>query len=337
MMRFAAVASFFRGKIEMQKNQRVFSTRLLGVGMLMLAQCGQAAVSWSAANTASANLFEGGFENGKALAVCRIELNGGIHIGKLLPNGECHVGWGGGEESQPAQSVLARNARLEWRPYDPRYQRQYGWLQNGGYEAASAATANSLASQQEQYVCRMLHQRGVHVGKLLAGTHECLIGYGGQEINSKNFDILVEKTAPAYTASLPPLDFASSAPIVKPTVKPIRDFPPYSSSIVPCVNGQPNIQSVSPTFSEGSVVVLTGACLSGSKKNGKLIFHFKGASAPKGGYSFLQSHALAWTDSRVEMKMLSFIANEKSAPIRIELITGEGKSASTTSHFVKNK
>jgi len=319
--------------------------RLRLIVLLLSSGCwamqGQAAATWRAADAAGyADMLVGGMENGQPQGICRVEAHGGIHIGKLMPSHRCHIGWGGAEEQHPAQSLLRASSSqtLEWRGYDPRYQRQYGWLQNGGYEQPSTASADAVSSQQEQYVCRILHQRAVHVGKLLAGTHACLIGWGGQEISSAKFDVLVEKTAPAYTPALPPLlvGQVETRPV---TSKPqrIRDFPPYSSSVVPCVNGQPSIQSVSPTFSEGSLVVLTGACLSGSKKNGKLIFHFKGTSAPTGGYSFLQSQVLVWTDSRIEIKMLSFIANEKSGPIRIELVTGEGKSASTTSQFVKNK
>lgn len=316
-------------------------------GLLLLLSSGgwamqaQAAANWRAADAAGyADLLVGGMENGQPQGVCRVEAHGWIHIGKLMPNRRCHIGWGGVEEEHPAQSLLRASSsqNLEWRGYDPRYQRQYGWLQNGGYEQPSVTSADAVSSQQEQYVCRILHQRAVHVGKLLAGTDACLIGWGGQEISSANFDVLVEKTAPAYTAALPPLPVgqAETRPVTR-TPRPIRDLPPPSSSIVPCVNGQPNIQSISPTFSEGSIVVLTGACLSSAKKNGKLIFHFKGSSAPKGGYSFLQSQALAWTDSRIEIKMLSFIANEKSALIQIDLITGDGKSASTSSSFLSGR
>jgi hypothetical protein len=327
--------------MNMQKRSSVHLSIMLLCGALILPNAAQAAASWRAADAAGyADMLIGGMENGQPQGVCRVEAHGGIHIGKLMPNRRCHIGWGGAEEEYPAQSILRASSSqtLQWRSYDPRYQRQYGWLQNGGYEQPSTASADAVSSQQEQYVCRILHQRAVHVGKLLAGTHACLIGWGGQEISSAKFDVLVEKTAPAYTPALPPLlvGQVETRPV---TSKPqrIRDFPPYSSSVVPCVNGQPSIQSVSSTFSEGSLVVLTGACLSGSKKNGKLIFHFKGTSAPTGGYSFLQSQVLVWTDSRIEIKMLSFIANEKSGPIRIELVTGEGKSASTTSQFVKNK
>lgn len=301
----------------------------------------QAAANWRAADAAGyADLLVGGMENGQPQGVCRVEAHGGIHIGKLMPNRRCHIGWGGAEEEHPAQSLLRASSSqsLEWRGYDPRYQRQYGWLQNGGYEQPSVASADALSSQQEQYVCRILHQRAVHVGKLLAGTHQCLIGWGGQEISSANFDVLVEKTAPAYTTALPalPVGQADARPVTA-SARPIRDMPPYSSSIVPCVNGQPNIQSISPTFSESSIVVLTGACLSGAKKNGRLVFHFKGSSAPSGGYSFQQSQALVWTDSRIEIKMLSFIANEKDSVISIDLMTGEGKTAQTRSQFVSTK
>ncbi len=298
----------------------------------------EAAIAWSPPNAASyANLLVGGVEKGQALGVCRVELNGGIHIGKWMPNKQCNVGWGGGEESLPAQSVLRNSERLEWRAYDARYQHQYGWLQNGGFEAPSTATANSLSSQQEQYVCRAAYKGGVHVGKLLANTHECLIGWGGEEVHNKNFDVLLEKTAPAYTASLPPLE-------IKPTQGRVgeeltKNLQPHPLPSGVCLNGEPKIQTISPTFSESTEVALTGACLMGAKKGGKLVFHFKGASAPSGGYSFNQSQAVAWSDTTVKIKMIPFIANEKDGVIAIDLITGEGKTAHTQSQFVsvKNK
>ena len=297
----------------------------------------EAAISWSPANTASyADLVVGGVEKGEALGVCRIELNGGIHIGKLMPNKDCNVGWGGGEESRPAQSVLRNSDRLEWRPYDARYQRQYGWLQNGGYEAPSTATANSLSTQQEQYVCRASYKSGVHVGKLLANTNECLIGWGGAEVSNKKFDVLVEKAAPAYTASLPPLDIASSSQgRISDDLAKNTHPQPLPSAV--CLDGNPKIQSINPTFSESSEVTLTGKCFDASKKGGKLIFYFKGPSAPSGGYGFSQSQVLVWSDTQVKIKMIPFIAHEKDGPIAIDLVTGAGKTAHTTSTFISTK
>ena len=300
----------------------------------------EAAISWSPANTASyADLLVGGMEKGEALGVCRIELNGGIHIGKLMPNKDCNVGWGGGEESRPAQSVLRNSDRLEWRPYDARYQRQYGWLQNGGYEAPSTATANSLSTQQEQYVCRASYKSGVHVGKLLANTNECLIGWGGAEVSNKKFDVLVEKAAPAYTASLPPLDIASSSQgRISDDLAKNTHPQPLPSAV--CLDGNPKIQSINPTFSESSEVTLTGKCFDASKKGGKLIFHFRGPSAPSGGYGFSQSNpsqVLVWSDTQVKIKMVPFIANEKDGTIVIDLITSAGKKAHTSSQFISTE
>jgi hypothetical protein len=174
------------------------------------------------------------------------------------------------------------------------------------------------------------------VGKLLANTNECLIGWGGAEVSNKKFDVLVEKAAPTYTASLPPLDIASSSQgRISDDLAKNTHPQPLPSAV--CIDGNPKIQSINPTFSESSEVTLTGKCFDASKKGGKLIFHFKGPSAPSGGYGFSQSQVLVWSDTQVKIKMIPFIANEKDGPIAIDLVTGAGKTAHTTSQFISTK
>lgn len=69
----------------------------------------RAPLNWvpSSNGYAPPNVVQGGYENGRPLAVCQTKYNGGMHPGKLVGQ-TCNIGWGGREVLMPVYNVLVR-------------------------------------------------------------------------------------------------------------------------------------------------------------------------------------------------------------------------------------
>ena len=76
---------------------------------------------------------------------------------------------------------------------DPQPQPEFRWLAaaNGNITSAPVVGGNE---GRDLYVCRIQHQGGVHLGKLIAGD-ACRIGYGAKEVKSSNYEVLQKSNA----------------------------------------------------------------------------------------------------------------------------------------------
>ncbi len=133
----------------------------------------------------------GGKEPGRTLFVCRAPHNGGIHPGKVVA-GKCNIGYGGKEiVSTKFQVMVNRGARI-------------GWVAPRAGKVPPNAYIGGKEPGRTLFVCRAPHSGGIHPGKVVAG--KCNIGYGGKEIVSTKFQVMIvakRPDAPPPAASLP--------------------------------------------------------------------------------------------------------------------------------------
>ncbi|MFK7906807.1 MAG: DUF3421 domain-containing protein, partial [Chitinophagales bacterium] len=141
------------------------------------------------------NAVIGGSENGKSLAVCRCNYQGGTHPGKVVSN-MCHIGWGGKEIFLKQFDVLTHNGKTEIK-----------WIPSNGSSIPSKAfkggseNGNPLFIGRVNYKDRSGKDLGVHPGKVMYVSNRgrrrsaiCNFGWGGREIVERNnFEVLAER------------------------------------------------------------------------------------------------------------------------------------------------
>ncbi len=110
------------------------------------------------------------------LYVCRGSYRDGTHIGKLF-KGKCNIGWGGKEVTLDEYQVLSA----------PRAR----WLRAQSGQIPAGAVRGGNEGNAEMYVCRGYYKDGEHPGKTWRG--HCNIGWGGQEIELNDYDVLVQQ------------------------------------------------------------------------------------------------------------------------------------------------
>ena len=128
----------------------------------------------------------GGSTPGGDIYICRTHYQNGTHVGKVW-QGKCLIGWGGREISRDSFDVLVagrggRQGGGGGRPGNVR------WVDSrGGLPRNAVRGGNSPFGPL--YICRARYRGGVHLGKAVKG--QCLIGWGGREVEVRPFEILV--------------------------------------------------------------------------------------------------------------------------------------------------
>lgn len=117
----------------------------------------------------------GGGENGHMLYVCRANLNGNWHPGKLLPNGLCNISYGGREISFRNYQILVSHRQLHW------VGSSLGFI-------PERAIVGGEEYGRVLYICQAYYAGGQHAGKVVGGN--CNIPYGGREIALTYFNVL---------------------------------------------------------------------------------------------------------------------------------------------------
>ena len=118
----------------------------------------------------------------RRLPICRAGHRGAWHPGKVVA-GNCNITWGGVEYEKRRFQVLTGDSRLySWRAYS-----------GGGTDPENGVVAGTESRDDKHggklYVCRADYRGGTHPGKLV--INDCMIGYGGSEIQIGNYEILI--------------------------------------------------------------------------------------------------------------------------------------------------
>lgn len=132
------------------------------------------------ASVSAGSFWTFGNENGKALALCRANLGGGIHVGKKLPGDDaCYIGFDGKEQRVTPYEVLSTSGGFGYRTYRPtRFE-------------PTALIAGRESNGTPLYACVGSWQGGWHPGKLRRDFKGCHIGYGGREEEAKDYAVVV--------------------------------------------------------------------------------------------------------------------------------------------------
>jgi hypothetical protein len=153
-------------------------------------------VMWvpAANGTVPANAIIGGNETGRTLPVCRARFNNGVHPGKVVDK-NCNFGYGGKEVLAPQYDVLVGNpAVLKQSPQLVRWiAAQGGQVPPGAFFGAYEPGRPILP------ICQAPHHGGVHVGKVVGSN--CTFGYGGREVLSPQYAVLVVGKNPVVSAT----------------------------------------------------------------------------------------------------------------------------------------
>ena len=75
-----------------------------------------------------------------------------------------------------------------------RAQQGIGWVAGKGAAMPKGAVVGGKEPGRTLFVCRAPHNGGIHPGKVVAG--KCNIGYGGKEIVSTKFQVMVNPGTP---------------------------------------------------------------------------------------------------------------------------------------------
>lgn len=121
---------------------------------------------------------EGGRENNppRNLYICRASFQGGVHPGKIVA-GDCNISWGGNEIRAQNYQILISHIR------------HYAWS-SASYGAIPVnALPGGVENGRILYICQANWQGGVHPGKVVGNS--CNFGYGGKEISSPFYNVLV--------------------------------------------------------------------------------------------------------------------------------------------------
>jgi hypothetical protein len=138
------------------------------------------ALAWKAAANGQipAGGFVGGQEPGRQLVVCRAHYGNGISSGKVVAR-NCNFGYGGREILAPRYEVLVANpSRL-------------AWVAAANGQIPKNAVPGGQESGRSLAICRAQYGKGVHPGKVVG--RNCDFGWGGREMLSPNYEVLVTK------------------------------------------------------------------------------------------------------------------------------------------------
>ena len=116
-------------------------------------------------------------QEGRALYVCRIEVNGRHYTGKLIAGDQCRVGISGREVKSAEYEVLQN------------LNHRYTMMADGAIPDRALATV-VLGGDKYEYACRVKHLDTVQPGRLVEGEDSCRIGYGGKEYLYVSYEIL---------------------------------------------------------------------------------------------------------------------------------------------------
>ena len=129
--------------------------------------------------------------SGQAIFACRGSHQGGTHLGKLVSDRKCHVGYGGQVVKLDYYELITVDSGVWGPPTDP---------------------ANALAPGSEAgkplHLCRARYSGGVHPGKLV--SDKCNIAFGNTEIEVAPYELLYRpgantpRPAAAPAAAPPP-------------------------------------------------------------------------------------------------------------------------------------
>jgi hypothetical protein len=123
-----------------------------------------------------ANAVYGGQVGNTRQAVCRAQLQDGVHPGKYF-NGQCNIGWGGREVALTTGYQVLVNTQ----PQQARYLTQR-W--NAGGEGFVGGEAGGAPLR----VCQTWAADGTHLGKVWQGR--CYYGWGGEERSDAYYGML---------------------------------------------------------------------------------------------------------------------------------------------------
>jgi hypothetical protein len=121
----------------------------------------------------------GGNENGKNLILCAGYKNKGYHPGKIVGQ-NCNFGWGGKEILTSSYYTLR-----------VRDISRYSWTAASNGQVPANAVKGGYENGHPLYICRAAHKGGVHPGKIVG--RNCNFGWGGAEILSPNYHVLVRR------------------------------------------------------------------------------------------------------------------------------------------------
>jgi len=147
----------------------------------------KAAYEWVSAHNGHVPMgsLKGGYEYGMTLYVCRASYHDSVHPGKLRSDfGGCLIPFGGHEILMTSYEMLVVNDMhvLDWA--SPRFEAVPKNAVVGGKESNSATL----------YVCRAFYNDGLHPGKIRAEFGGCNIGWGGDEITIRHYEVLIDRT-----------------------------------------------------------------------------------------------------------------------------------------------
>jgi hypothetical protein len=120
--------------------------------------------------------FPVGLERNQPLYSCRVAYQGGLHPGKLVGS-QCNFGFGGKEIQSRSYQILSFNGTT-----------RYTWEQGNSANAGQALMGGQEASGTPLAICRASYGGGVHPGKVVGNN--CNIGYGGQELQLSNYEVI---------------------------------------------------------------------------------------------------------------------------------------------------
>ena len=152
-------------------------------------------VAWvpAANGVIPANAIIGGNESGHTLPVCRAKYSQGVHPGKVVGQ-NCNFGYGGKEVLAPQYEVLVGNPAILMQ--SPQLIR---WIAAQGGQVPPGAFFGAYEPGRPILpICQAAYQGGVHIGKV-AGAN-CNFGYGGLEILSPQYAVLVIERVPVVSA-----------------------------------------------------------------------------------------------------------------------------------------
>ena len=152
-------------------------------------------VAWvpAANGVIPANAIIGGNESGHTLPVCRAKYSQGVHPGKVVGQ-NCNFGYGGKEVLAPQYEVLVGNPAILMQ--SPQLVR---WITAQGGQVPPGAFFGAYEPGRPVLpICQAAYQGGVHIGKV-AGAN-CNFGYGGLEILSPQYAVLVIERVPVVSA-----------------------------------------------------------------------------------------------------------------------------------------
>ncbi|MFO1074445.1 MAG: DUF3421 domain-containing protein [Geminicoccaceae bacterium] len=137
-----------------------------------------------------------GRESGLPLYPCRGLIQGGMQLGRLRGDfGGCHIGYGGREVEVASFEVLTS-----------RWQRATGWdLPAGATPAGTLLDTSAVGgfTSTGLYVCRAVHEGGLHPGQAEARRKGCSFGFGGRIVVAQTYDMLENMPWTVWAAATP--------------------------------------------------------------------------------------------------------------------------------------